>query len=176
MAQFNLGQAEGQIGYIVGGATCASRPQNHSHLAHQVYIRALPALHDPTGLVTTSLSENMETGGCSQLGLTPYQCALAALDGGERDVFAQCLKEEGLDIDFDPNPRVGKSLLREALRRGNEGAVQELLRRGVSIHLDKTASKLTPIHLAVRPGSGISDETIKQMLLRLVALEVFHKR
>ena len=114
----------------------------------------------------------METGGCSQLGMTPYQCALAALDGGARDVFAQCLKEEGLDIDFDPNPRVGKSLLREALRRGNDGAVQELLRRGASVHLDKTASKLTPIHLAVRPGSGISDETIKQMLLRLVALEV----
>ena len=119
----------------------------------------------------------METGGCSQLGLTPFQCALAALDGGERDVFAQCLKEEGLDIDFDPNPRVGKSLLREALRRGNDGAVQELLRRGASVHLDKTASKLTPIHLAVRPGSGISDETIKQMLLRLVALrEGFTKK
>ena len=105
-------------------------------------------------------------GGCSRLGLTPFQCALAALDEGRRDSFARHLRAEGLDIDFDPTPRVGKSLLREALRRGDDGAVQELLDRGASVHIDKTASKLSPIHLAVKPGSGISDETIQQMLLR----------
>ena len=102
------------------------------------------------------------------MGLTPFKCALAALDEGRRDSFARHLRAEGLDIDYDPTPRVGKSLLREALRRGDDGAVQELLNRGASVHIDKTASKLSPIHLAVKPGSGISDETIKQMLLRLV--------
>ena len=109
-------------------------------------------------------------GGCSRLGLTPFQCALAALDEGRRDSFARHIRAEGLDIDFDPNPRVGKSLLHEALRRGEDRSVQELLSRGASVHLDKTASKLSPIHLAVKPGSGISDETIKQMLLRLVTV------
>ena len=126
--------------------------------------RALPACS-----VTGSLQVvDMEctVGGCSRLGLTPFQCALAALDEGRRDSFARHLRAEGLDIDFDPSPRVGKSLLREALRRGDDGAVQELLNRGASVHLDKTASKLSPIHLAVKPGSGISDETIEQMLLR----------
>merc|ERR1711936_824241 len=115
-----------------------------------------------------SMQADMEcaVGGCSRLGLTPFQCALAALDEGRRDSFARHIRAEGLDIDFDPNPRVGKSLLHEALRRGEDRSVQELLSRGASVHLDKTASKLSPIHLAVKPESGISDETIKQMLLR----------
>merc|ERR1711971_667832 len=118
--------------------------------------------------VTGFLQADMEctVGECSRLGLTPFQCALAALDEGRRDSFARHLRAEGLDIDFDPSPRVGKSLLREALRGGDDGAVQELLNRGASVHIDKTASKLSPIHLAVKPGSGISDETVKQMLLR----------
>merc|ERR1711971_413365 len=96
--------------------------------------------------VTGFLQADMEctVGECSRLGLTPFQCALAALDEGRRDSFARHLRAEGLDVDFDPSPRVGKSLLREALRRGEDGAVQELLKRGASVHLDKTASKLSP--------------------------------
>ena len=136
---------------------------------------ACPSLYNRShpGSVTGSLQVvDMEctVGGCSRLGLTPFQCALAALDEGRRDSFARHLRAEGLDIDFDPSPRVGKSLLREALRRGDDGAVQELLNRGTSVHIDKTASKLSPIHLAVKPGSGISDETVKQMLLRSVTV------
>ena len=124
----------------------------------------------PCPRVAGSVQADMEctVGGCSRLGLTPFQCALAALDEGRRDSFARHIRAEGLDIDFDPNPRVGKSLLHEALRRGEDRSVQELLSRGASVHLDKTASKLSPIHLAVKPGSGISDETIQQMLLRSV--------
>ena len=160
---FQVGQA------VVGGATCAQRPQNHLHTVHRALLVPVCVTEAASGPVKVFLQADMEctVGGCSRLGLTPFQCALAALDEGRRDSFARHLRAEGLDIDFDPAPRVGKSLLREALRRGDDGAVEELLKRGASVHLDKTASKLSPIHLAVKAGSGISDETIKHMLLRL---------
>ena len=120
------------------------------------------------GSVKVVLQADMEctVGGCSRLGLTPFHCTLEALNEGRRDSFARHIRAGGFDIDFDPTPREGKSLMREALRGGDDGAVQELLKRGASVHIDKTASKLSPIHLAVKPGSGISDDTIKQMLLK----------
>ena len=103
---------------------------------------------------------------CSSIGLSPFECAKSALADGRIDSFKRHLRAEGLEIDYDPKPGIGASLLFEALKEGEDKAVLELLARGARVDIDKTKVKLSPLHLAVKPDSGISDETVRQMLLR----------
>ena len=110
------------------------------------------------------MAEECPVPGCSSVGLSPWACALASLEDGRQDAFLRHLAAQGLDLEEDPAPQAGRSLLRVALARGQDKAVAALLERGARVERDATRNKLSVLHCALQQGNGVSAATVGMVL------------
>jgi hypothetical protein len=67
-----------------------------------------------------------------------------------------CVTAEGLNIDYDPDPEAGLSLLREALR-GEDGAMAELVARETRV-VERLGSR--PVSTGVSPKSSYHPDLV----------------